>query len=65
MFGIDLALIGFFVTLGGKGGIDTYDGAKALIKGAMASEKVHDIMDTVHKTVDNTLGRHKDEHKAN
>ena len=63
MFGVDLMLIGFFVTIGGKGGIDTYEGGKALIKGAMHNEKVHDIMDTVHKKVGNALGVHKDEHK--
>lgn len=65
MFGIDLMLVGFFVTIGGKGGIDTYEGGKALIKGAMASEKVHDAMEAVHKKVDNTLKIHKDEHKEN
>lgn len=64
MFGIDLALIGFFVTIGGKGGIDTYEGGKALIKGALSSEKVHDALESVHKKVDNKLGIHKDEHKS-
>jgi len=63
MFGIDLMLVGFFVTIGGKGAIDTYDGGKQLIKGITQSEKAHDMMDKVHKTVDNTLDRHKDEHK--
>lgn len=59
MFGIDLMVVGFFVTLGGKGAIDTYEGGKALVTGVMNSEKVHDAMDKVHQTVDNTLGRHK------
>ena len=63
MFGLDLALIGFFVSVGAKGGIDTYEGGKALVKGALASEKVHDAMEAVHKKVDGVLHIHKDEHK--
>jgi len=50
MFGLDLVLIGFFVSLGAKGGIDTYDGAKEIVTGALASEKVHDAVERVKDT---------------
>lgn len=50
MFGLDWILLGFFVSLGAKGGIDTYDGAKEIVTDALGSEKVHDVVERVKGT---------------
>lgn len=65
---IQLVVLGFFVCLGAKAGIDLYDSGKKLLthegvdalkKGvAAAKEGAH----KVHETVDNTLNIHKGEH---
>ena len=48
---LELIFIGFFVSLGAKGGIDTYDGAKDIVTGALNSETAHDTVDKVKDTV--------------
>lgn len=50
MFGLDLILLGFFATLGGKGAIDTYDGAKEILTGVVKSKTVTDTIDSVKST---------------
>lgn len=47
---IELILLGFFVSLGAKGGIDTYDGAKDIVTGALGTEKAHDVIERVKGT---------------
>lgn len=48
---IELILLGFFVSLGAKGGIDTYDGAKDIVTGALGTEKAHDVIEKAKGTV--------------
>ena len=50
MFGLDLVLIGFLVSLGAKGGIDTYDGAKEIITDALGSDTVHGAIEKAKGT---------------
>lgn len=47
MFGIDLILLGFFATLGGKGAIDTYDGVKSILTDAVQSKTVNNTIEKV------------------
>ena len=46
----ELILLGFFVSLGAKGGIDTYDGAKDIVTGALDSDTVHGAVEKVKGT---------------
>lgn len=44
---LELIALGFFVSLGAKGGIDTYDGAKDILTKAVSTDKIHDTIEKV------------------